>query len=58
MSEPAGPAGAAQTSSCCAAIDAWRQRTAQRTEQRAQTDGDEGLVTPAPDPAPAPARDA
>ncbi|MEW1996962.1 hypothetical protein ACFWFH_32595 [Streptomyces coelicoflavus] len=51
MSELAGPAGAEQTSSCCAAIAAWRQRAEQRTEQHVQVDSGEGLVTPSPDAA-------
>ncbi|MFE1800829.1 hypothetical protein ACFW9L_32370 [Streptomyces sp. NPDC059517] len=49
MSEPAGPAGAGQTSSCCAAIDAWRQRAQQRTEQHAQADSEEDLATSSTD---------
>ncbi|WP_415942019.1 hypothetical protein [Streptomyces sp. 067-1] len=48
MSELAGPAGAEQTSSCCAAIAAWRQRAEQRTEQHVSG---EGLMTPSPDAA-------
>ena len=47
MSDPAGLAGAEQTSSCCAAIAELRQRA----EQRKEADSGEGLGTSSPDPA-------
>ncbi|MEU2900749.1 hypothetical protein ABZ690_32430 [Streptomyces sp. NPDC006967] len=48
MSEPAGPAGAEQSSSCCAAIAALRQRAEQRTEQPVEADSGEDLVPSSP----------
>ncbi|MFG3661084.1 hypothetical protein [Streptomyces sp. NPDC047706] len=51
MSDPVGPAGAEQTSPCCAAIAELRQRAEQRTAQRMQADGGEDLAVSSPDPA-------
>jgi hypothetical protein len=50
MSDPVGPAGAEQTSPCCAAIAELRRRAEQRTTQRTEADGAEGLGTSSPDP--------
>ncbi|MFD3625188.1 hypothetical protein [Streptomyces sp. NPDC058698] len=50
MSDPADPAGADQTSSCCAAIAELRQRAEQRATQHTQADGSEDTGTFSPDP--------
>ncbi|MFC9548511.1 hypothetical protein ACFTXK_28335 [Streptomyces sp. NPDC056956] len=51
MSDFVGPTGAEQASPCCAAIAELRRRAEQRTAQRTEADGGEGLGTSSPDPA-------